>query len=81
MTCRDLITFLHRYLEDDLSVEEQDRFNEHLAICPDCVAYINNYQATVRLAKATLLHDEDPVPDDVPEDLVTAILSVRKTQP
>jgi anti-sigma factor RsiW len=79
MTCREFIDFLADYLSGELPATQQAVFEEHLAICPDCVNYLDTYRETIRLGKAAFADPEDPVPEEVPEELVQAILSaVRK---
>ena len=46
-----------------------------MAACPSCVDYLKTYEQTVRLAKTCA---GDPMPDEVPESLVQAILEARK---
>ncbi len=77
LTCREFVDFLDDYLSGALSDEQRAAFNAHLAICPSCVAYMKTYQASVQMGKAVLKRSEDPVPGDVPEDLVRAILAAR----
>jgi anti-sigma factor RsiW len=77
ITCRELIEFLDGYLADELSGDERAAFDEHLQVCPDCVAYMNGYEASIELGKAAL-RDDDAVPADVPDNLVKAILAARK---
>jgi hypothetical protein len=50
-------------------------FERHLAVCPSCVAYLRTYEQTVLLAKASA---GDPVPEEIPEPLVKAILEARR---
>ena len=78
MTCRELIDFLGAYLDGQLSEEVRLRFAEHLAACQECSAYLESYRATVQVAKRAFKHPDDPVPADVPEDLVKAILAARR---
>lgn len=73
MTCREFTEFLDRYLGDTLSAAERAQFDRHLGVCPDCVNYLAGYEETQRLKHAALSPD-GPVPDDVPEDLVAAIM-------
>ena len=75
MTCRDLIEFLGRYFQNELAPEERFRFDAHLAICPECVAYLRNYATTVEIEKQALRDPDGGVPAEVPEDLVRAILT------
>jgi anti-sigma factor RsiW len=77
MTCRTFIEFLTEYLEGELSPAEKAEFEAHLAECPWCVAYLRTYQETVRLGKAALAEPETPVPPEVPEELIQAILAAR----
>jgi hypothetical protein len=41
------------------------------------VTYLRNYEATIRLGKAACKQDHDAVADDVPEEMVQAILAAR----
>ena len=76
ITCRELIEFLDGYLADELSGEQRVAFDAHLEVCPDCVAYMAGYEATIDMSKAAL-RDSASVPADVPESLVKAILAAR----
>jgi anti-sigma factor RsiW len=78
MTCRELVNFLGAYLDGELSERVRRRFDEHLAACTECSAYLETYRATVRLARGAFRDLDGPVPADVPEDLVKAILAARK---
>ena len=69
LTCRELIAFIHDYLEGELPEAERARFEEHLAVCPSCVAYLSSYEDTVRLAKTAYSNPDGPVPEDVPDEL------------
>lgn len=77
MTCRDFIDFLWRYVAEELPPDERLAFDAHLAVCPDCVDYLRSYRETVRLGKDAFPPDDSPVPEEVPEDLVRAILATQ----
>lgn len=77
MTCRELVEFLGEYLDDALAADARARFEQHLAACADCAAYLEAYRTTIALGRAAFTHPDDPVPDGVPEDLVQAILAAR----
>lgn len=49
LTCRELVDLLTDYLEDALPPLERARVEEHLAICPDCRAYLDQMRTTVGL--------------------------------
>ena len=80
MTCRELIGFLADYLSGELPAEERRLFEEHLAECPDCVAYLETYETTIRLGKDAFSSAQDRGCADAPEELVVAILAARRRQ-
>ena len=77
MTCRELTEFLIDYVDGGLAPAERVAFDEHLARCADCVTYLRNYETTIRLGKELCTDEHDAVADDVPEELVQAILAAR----
>jgi anti-sigma factor RsiW len=76
MNCRELTDFLMAYLDDELPAEQRSAFEFHLHGCDSCVKYVESYRATVALGRAACAEDV-PVPADVPEALVRAILASR----
>ena len=80
MTCRELVQFLMEYLSDELPAEQRAAFDAHLTECPQCVAYLQSYKATVRIGKEVFKHPDETVPDEVPQQLVQAILAARRKQ-
>ena len=74
ITCRQLIDFIIDYVDDALDEVSRQDFERHLGVCPSCQAYLQNYRATMSLAKIAVT--DDPL-DDVPEELVTRILARR----
>lgn len=74
ITCQQLIEFIASYRENELDPEQRTEFERHLAVCPSCVAYLKTYEQAVLLAKASA---DEPVPDEIPEPLVRAILAAR----
>ena len=77
ITCREFAEFLWAYLSGEVSPEQRFDFDAHMAVCPGCVAYLKTYEETVRLGKEAFVSPDDPVPADVPEELVQAILATR----
>jgi anti-sigma factor RsiW len=77
MTCREFVEFLWRYIDNELPQAERTAFDDHLAKCPHCVKYLQQYQDTIRIGKAAVVASTDPVPAEVPEDLIQAILHSR----
>jgi anti-sigma factor RsiW len=63
------------YLDGDLPTDQRAEFDRHMAVCPSCVDYLKTYEKTVVLTKTAA---QDPVPADVPESLVQAILAAQR---
>lgn len=80
LTCRDFIEFIMAWLDDELEPATRSRFAEHLAECVACEDYLRSYQLTVKLGKRAFLpgRPDDAIPEDVPEELVQAVLAARK---
>jgi anti-sigma factor RsiW len=78
MNCREFIEFLWQYLSAELSAEERAKFEAHLARCAPCVRYVQSYQETCRIGKLAFAPSEEPVPEEVPEELIQAILAARE---
>jgi anti-sigma factor RsiW len=75
------VDFLMDYLEDALPAEQRGAFEGHMDDCPGCVTYLDTYRETVRLGREICGDPEGPVPEDVPELLVRAILAARARRP
>lgn len=77
ITCQALIDFLDDYVEARLSPPERARFDEHLEVCDACVRYLKSYRGTVR-ALSLVASQDAGVPEDVPRELVRAVLAARR---
>jgi len=78
MNCSELITnFISDYLDGTLPAQTLADFEHHLDVCASCVAYLLTYRMTVALATTS---GRTPAPqiEDVPEELVRAILTSVK---
>lgn len=78
ITCREFEDFIVRYLDDELSDRQRSVFELHMRICRECREYLAAYKRTREIATVALQDPDAPVPDDVPEDLVKAILDARR---
>ena len=78
LTCRDFVALLFDYLLGGLGAEATAAMNAHLAACPSCVAYLKTYEASIRMGRLALALSDDPVPAEVPEALVQAVLAARR---
>lgn len=77
MNCREFVDFLMAYLDGELPEPERSAFDRHLRDCPPCVTYLDTYSQTVRMGRTLCRDPEGPLPEDVPEELVRAILAAR----
>jgi anti-sigma factor RsiW len=77
MNCRQVVELMTDYLEGALSAVERARFEDHIAGCDGCRAYL----AQLRTARTIVgqLADE-PVPAAVERELLEAFRSWRSTR-
>ena len=79
MTCRELADFLADYLSGALPEATRRQFDDHLRICLNCERYLTIYRETVKLGRRAFEDDDDAaLPREVPEELVKAILALRR---
>ena len=80
MTCRDFVEFIMAYLDGELDEAPRTTFEEHLSMCPHCKDYLATYEQTIRMGRKACAEPDDPVPEQVPDELVKAVLEARKRQ-
>jgi anti-sigma factor RsiW len=79
VTCREFVDFIMEYLDGELPSDVHLPFERHISLCPDCDRYLQQYRATVATSRAAFANCGDgELPDDVPEELITAILESRR---
>lgn len=76
LSCRDVVEFLADYVADVLTPAQRQTFEQHLAACDWCVAYLRDYEATVRLGRAA----SDDLERADPELLQRLIAAVRASR-
>jgi anti-sigma factor RsiW len=81
MTCRELADFLMDYLDGTLPSEVRAAFDRHLRLCPNCVAYLRTYRATIDMGRRAFDEDEADAGIEMPAELVHAILAATKHEP
>jgi hypothetical protein len=69
LTCKELVEIVTDYLEDRLSTQDRMRFEQHLAICEGCSAYLEQMRQTIQIV-GTLR--EDSLPHESRERLLEA---------
>jgi len=80
ITCRELIEFLHLYLDGELPSDRAAEFERHLSVCVSCVNYLKTYREVIALGKAACRDWDAPAADEYPEELVGAVLSARRRE-
>ena len=78
ITCKEFEEFVLRYLDGELSDRQRSLFERHMRICRECREYLAAYRRAMEIGRAVSPSPDDPVPDDVPEDLIKAVLGARK---
>jgi anti-sigma factor RsiW len=60
MSCEQFVELVTEYLEDAMDADTRTRFEDHLALCPGCVTYLDQIKETV--LRAGQLQPEDLSP-------------------
>ncbi len=77
LTCEQFEDFLYDYYEGALQPRQRTTFERHMRLCPMCRVHFDTYLRTVALGQAVC--DDDTLPEDIPEELVQAIVAARDT--
>jgi anti-sigma factor RsiW len=72
MKCRQMVELMTDYLEGALSARDRARFEEHIAGCDGCRAYLEQMRTTMLLTGR--LPDE-PIPEHLQDELLRAFRS------
>lgn len=78
ITCREFEDFVLAHLDGELNGRQQSMFDWHLRLCRECRDYLAAYQRARELGQAVLSASDNPLPEEVPEDLIRAVLDARK---
>jgi len=68
LRCREVVDFLGDYLDGALDPDTRDAFEQHLAGCRDCPAFLATYRGTVRAVRRLR---EDQLPAELRARLVS----------
>jgi anti-sigma factor RsiW len=69
VSCQELVELVTAYLDGSLSDQERDAFEEHLALCPGCETYLDQFRRTVELVGEL---SEESLPAPTRDRLLTA---------
>ena len=78
INCRQFEDFILAYLEGELTDKQRFVFELHLKVCRECRDYLAAYRRTVEVSRRAFDVPDAPVPEEVPEDLVKAVLAARR---
>ncbi len=78
ITCQEFEDFVIAYLEGELPRRQTVVFELHLKVCRECRDYLTSYKRTIEVSKRAFQEPGQQIPDEVPEDLVRAILAARQ---
>lgn len=76
ITCEVFEDFVLAYLEDELPAKQRFVFEMHLKLCRECREYLEAYRTAMTLAKHGF-DAREPL-ENVPEDLIKAVMDARK---
>ena len=68
-TCQEMVELVTEYLEDRLPVDDRLRFEQHIAVCGPCHAYLGQMRETIRVTGELR---EESLSDDARDTLMTA---------
>ena len=78
ITCREFNDFIYAYVDGTLSKKQTILFKRHMAICPMCRNFLKTYIAVYKARGEALPYSDIDVPDEVPQDLIEAIIEVQR---
>ncbi len=81
ISCEQFERFVYDYYEGLLPEKQRKRFEFHMRICPMCESAFTGYVRTVELTGRLFAESDGKLPDDVPQELINAMLAARHGQP
>lgn len=77
LTCGEFEEFVQAYHDDELSAQQRRIFDRHMHMCPMCEVSFQSYLRAVEMGRKVCASEDAAAPDDLPEELVRAILEAR----
>lgn len=74
MSCSEITELVTAYLDRRMPLSQRMAFRMHILMCPHCRRYLRQVRATVKLTGQL---PAEPIPDQVRDDLVRALLAIR----
>jgi len=80
LTCKEFDDFMVDYLDQELPVWQRFMCWLHVKMCRECANFVREYHRTIALGKSAYDAPDEPVPDSVPEELISAALAHRENK-
>lgn len=77
-TCKQIADLVFNYITDTLAPRVKRDFNQHLKVCPDCVAFLNTYRKTVAV---TLSVRAEEMPANVRDNILDFLRRRARRKP
>jgi anti-sigma factor RsiW len=78
MSCKACTDFLLDYVDGLLPQDQLFTFESHVAFCPDCETFLDNYKKASALMAGLGRTERAKLSDEIPASLIEAILKSRK---
>ena len=78
ITCKHLVDLVADYMEEALSDDARAEFEQHLAECGYCTAYVQQLKVTVTLTKT--LSEEPEIEKPAPKELLDIFRKWKEEQ-
>jgi anti-sigma factor RsiW len=76
MTCEEFVELVTAYLDGGLPADQRVAFDEHMALCPGCDRYLDQFRKTIDLIGEL---PEESLSSPAREQLLEAFAAWRRT--
>jgi hypothetical protein len=80
-TCKEITELISDYLNNHLEARLKRQFEQHLRICPDCVAFLKTFRKTIFAVRSVRAED---LPENVRRNILGFLqrrVRSKRTQP
>ena len=80
LTCKEFDDFMVDYLDQGLPVWQKFMCWLHVKMCRECADFVRDYQRAIKLGQNAYDAPDEPLPDSVPEELIKAAMSHKRSK-
>lgn len=80
ITCGQFEAFIIDYHEGDLPQTQREDFERHMSLCGRCRNSVEGYRKVIELNRQLFAGQDGPLPDDVPDQVVAAVVSTMNAR-